>query len=143
MLGNFQDNGQVKDENSTEADFDLESRRRQGESNMVEGDFRTLLNTNASENNEITAENIRAINAKISSQMSRKLEELKADLNSSIVEVISSAPEEKVIPSIQNAIEGQNSAKITVLDLRLDEPHPSNFGQVRTQRDLRLKGLHI
>ena len=83
------------------ADFELESRRPQGEYNMVGGDFRTLLNTNASENSETTAETNRAINAKISSQMSTKVEELKADLNSPIVEVIGSALEEKVIPAIK------------------------------------------
>ena len=56
MLGNFQENDQVRDESASKADFDLESRRRQGGSNMVEGDFRSFLITNASENSEITAE---------------------------------------------------------------------------------------
>ena len=109
---------------------------------MVGGDFRTLFNTNASKNSEITVETSRAINSEISSQMSRKLEELKADLNSHIVDVINSALEEKVIPGIKNAIECQNSDKTTNLDLRSNGPHPSNFGQVRTQRDLRSNGLH-
>ena len=104
MLGNFHGNNQVRDENESDADFDLESRRQQGETNLVEVNFRSLLTTNVSENSEITAETSRAINSKISSQMSKKLEELKSDLNSHLFNVINSAIEEKVIPSIKNAM---------------------------------------
>ena len=141
MLGNFQQNDQVSDETASEADFDLESRRRQGGFDIVGGHFRTLFNTNTSEMIEITADTSRAFNSEISSQMSRKLEEKKSDLNSHIVYSINSALEEMVIPSIKSAREGQNSAKTTNLDLRSDGPHPSNFGQVRTQRDSRSNGL--
>ena len=94
MLGNFQENDQVRNENASETDFDLESKRHQGGSNMVEGNFRTLLNTDASENSENTAETSRAIKSENSSQMSRKLEEMKSDLNSHILDVINSALEE-------------------------------------------------
>ena len=142
MLGYFQEIDQVRDESASEVDFDVESRRRQGGSNKVEGDFRTLLITNASKNSELTAWTSRAINFETSSQMSRKLEETKSDLNSHIVDLINSALAEKVIPSIKSAIEGQNSAKTTNLDLRLDGPLPSNFAQVRTQRDVRSNGLN-
>ena len=48
-------------------------------------DFWTLLITKASENSEITAETSRVINSGISSQMSRKLEEVKLDLNTHIL----------------------------------------------------------
>ena len=74
--------------------------------------------------------------------MSRKLEEMKSDLNLHILDVLNSAIEEKVIPSIRNAAEGQNSAKNKILDLRSDGPHPSNFSQVRTQKDFRSNGPH-
>ena len=102
------------------------------------GKFKSLLNTNLSENSGITAATSRAINSEISSQMSRKLEEMKSDLNSHILNVIDSAIEEKVILSIRNA----NSAENTNLDLQSDEPHPRTFGQERLQRALRSNGLH-
>ena len=142
MLGNFKGNNQVRDGNMSDADFDPESRRQQGETNLVEGNFRSLLKTNVSENTEITAETSRAINPEISSQMSRKLEEMISDLNSHIFDVINSAIEEKVIPSIKNAIGSQNSAKNTNLVLRSDGPHPSNFSKMRAQRDFRSNGPH-
>ena len=111
MLGSFQGNNQVRDENVSDTDFDLESRRQQRGTNSVEGNFRSLLNTNMSENSEITAETSRAINSEISSQMSRNLEEKKSDLNSHIFGVINSAIEENVIPSIKNTMGSQNPAK--------------------------------
>ena len=74
--------------------------------------------------------------------MSRKLEEMKSDLNSHILDVINSAIEEKVIPSIKNAVGSQTSARNTNLDLRTHGPHPSNFSKVRPQRDFRSNGLH-
>ena len=138
MLGNFRGNNQIRDENISDADFDLESLRQQEETNLVEGNFRSLLNTNVSENSEITAETSRAINSEISSQMSSKLEDMKSDLNSHIL--INSAIEEKLIPS-KNAI-GENSAENTNLDLRSDGPHPSNFSRMRAQRDFRSNGPH-
>ena len=45
-----------------------------------------------------------AISSEIFSQMSRKLEEMKFDLNSHILEVINSAIDEKILPSIENVI---------------------------------------
>ena len=70
--------------------------------------------------------------------MSRKLEEMRSDLNSHILSAIDSAIEEKVIPSISNVLESQS----THLDLRSDGPHPGTFNQVRPHRDLRLDGPH-
>ena len=43
-----------------------------------------------------------------------KLEELKSDLNSHILDVINPALEEKVLPSIKNAMESKNSSKIRI-----------------------------
>ena len=73
MLGNYQESDQVRDQNLSNADFDSESRRPQRESNLISGNFRSALNTNTSENSEITAETSRAINSEVSPQMSRKL----------------------------------------------------------------------
>ena len=70
--------------------------------------------------------------------MSRKLEEMRSDPNSQILSAIGSAIEEKVIPSIRNVLESQN----THLDQRSDGPHPSSFEQVRPHRDLRSDGPH-
>ena len=66
---------------------------------------------------------------------------MKSDLNAHILDAISSAIEEKVIPSIKNAL-GENSAKNTNLVLRSDGPHLSNSSQVHPQRDFRSNGLH-
>ena len=140
MLGNYQEDDQVRDEDISNTDFDLESRRPQRETNSISGNFRSILNTNVSENSEITVETSRAINSEISSQMSRKLDEMRSDLNSHILNAIDSAIKEKVIPSLRNALESQNSTKNTIADLRSDGPHPSTFGRVRPQRDLRSVG---
>ena len=140
MLGNYQEDDQVRGEDIGNTDFDLESRRPQRETNSISGNFRSILNTNVSENSEITVETSRAINSEISSQMSRKLDEMRSDLNSHILNAIDSAIGEKVIPSIRNALESQNSTENTNADLRSDGPHPSTFDQVRPQRDLRSVG---
>ena len=77
-------------------EIDPESRGRQQDLDQNEPNYRSLLNTNLSENSEITVETSRMINSEISSQMSRKLEEMKSDLNSHILEVINSAIEERI-----------------------------------------------
>ena len=142
MLGNYQEREQVREEDLIDANSDLESRRPQRETNSISGNFRSLLSIIMIENSEITAETSRAINSEISSQMSKKLEEMKSDLNSHILNTIDSAIEERVIPSIRNELESQNSTENTNLDRRSDGPHPSTFSQVRPQRDLRSDGPH-
>ena len=47
-----------------------------------------------------------------------------------------------MLPSIKKAVKTQNSAKNTNLDLRSDGLHPSNFSQVRPQKDLQSNRLH-
>ena len=143
MLGAYSRNDLVEDENNTEPEVDLESGRHQRSEGQTENNFRSLLNTNPSENSEVTVETNRLINSEISSQMSRKLEELKTDLNSHILDVINSALEERVLPSIKNALETKNSAKNVNLDLRSDGPHSNDFSQERAQRDLRSYGRHL
>ena len=138
MLGNYQESDQVRDEDPSDTELNVDSRNPNKEFNSISGSFRTLLNTNASENSEITVETSRAINSEISSQMSRKLEEMRSDLHSHLFSAIDSAIEEKVIPSIRNVLESQN----THLGLRSDGPHPNTFEQVRPHRDLRSEGPH-
>ena len=94
------------------------------------------MNTNVSENSGITVETSRAISSEISSQLSKKFEEMQTNLNSQTLDVIN------VLPSIKNAVKSQNSAKITSLDLRSDRSHPSNSSQARPQKDLQSNGLH-
>ena len=104
MLGNHQEKEQFREGNVSDREIDLESEGQQKDANPLERNFRSLLNTNLSENSEFTAETSRAINSEISPQMSRKLEGLKSDLNSHILEVINSAIEGKVIPRIRNVL---------------------------------------
>ena len=113
MLGNYSEN-EIRDQgNVREVDMDLESRGQQQSTSRIDNNYRSLLNTNLSENSEITAETSRMINSEISSQMSRKLEEMKSDFYSHILEVINSAIEEKILPSIENAVVSNEAAKST------------------------------
>ena len=100
------------------------------------------MNTNLSENSGLTVETSRAISSEISSQMSRKLEKMTSDLNTRILDAINTANENRVVPSIKNAVGGQNSARNTNLDLLSDGPLPCNFSQVHPQRDFQSNGLH-
>ena len=59
--------------------------------------IRSLLITKSSENSEVTAETSRTIIPEISWRLSRKLEEIRIELYSHILEVITSAIEEKVL----------------------------------------------
>ena len=63
-------------------------------------------------------------------------------MNSQILDVINAAIENKVLPGIKNAVKSQSPAKNTRLDLRSDGPHPSNFSQVHSQKDLQSNRLH-
>ena len=91
MLGNYA-NSDIRDRDIVDQiEIDPESSRRQPGFGQEESNYRSHLNTNLSENSEITVETSRAISSEISSQMSRKLEEMKSDLNSHILEVINSA----------------------------------------------------
>ena len=142
MLGSYQrDNSEVQDR-ASENEMDLESNRRKESSNHNENDYRSYLNTNVSENSGMTVETSRAIISDISSQMSRKLEEMQTNLNSHILDTINTVIERKVLPSIKNAVKNQNSAKNTNLDLRSDGLHPSNFSHARPQEDLQSDRLH-
>ena len=74
-----------------EVNLDSGSSRPQQCSNDIGEDFRSLLNTNSRETSEVTIETTRMINEEISNQMSRKLNEIKTNLNSQIQDAISTA----------------------------------------------------
>ena len=75
----------------------------------------------------VTAETSRAINSEISS---RKLEEVKMDLNAHSLESINPTIEENVLPTIQNDLKSHNSNSREDLDPRSDGPHQSKVGQM-------------
>ena len=70
------------------------------------------------------------------------MEELKSDLNSHILEVINSAIDEKVLPSIENVITNKREAKSTKWDLRSDGRHPDRNIQMTQSSDLQSHGRH-
>ena len=142
MLGSYQrDNSKIQDRTS-ENGIDLGSNGREDSSNQNENNYRSYLNTNLSENSCLTVETSRAISSEISSQMSRKFEELQSSLNSQILDVINTAIDTRVLPSIKNAVRIHNSAKNTSLDLRSHGLHQDNAAQGNSQKDLRSNRLH-
>ena len=142
MLGNYS-NSEIRDQNTVDqVEVDPESNRRQQDFSHGESNYRSLLNTNLSENSEITVETSRAISSEISSQMSRKLEEMKSDLNSHIMDVINSAIDEKILPSIENVIVNHRECKNAKLDLRSDGRHPSRNVPMDQTLDLGSYGRH-
>ena len=85
---NFPENDFEGQEITGDIEADLESDRLHRERSQAGENFRSRLNAKTSENSEITAEAGGAINSLISSQMSRKLEEVRIDLNADLLEVI-------------------------------------------------------
>ena len=123
MLGNYT-NSEIRDQEAVDQiEYDPESRRRQQDLEQNEGSYRSLFNTNLSENSEITVETSRMINSELSSQMSRKIEEKISDLNSHFLEVINWAIEEKILPSFENVIKSNRETKNTKWDLWSDGRH--------------------
>ena len=142
MLGNYTHSETRDQEAIDQIEIDPESGRRQQDLDQNESNYRSLLNTNLSENSEITVETSRMINSEISSQMSRKIEEMKSDLNSHILEDLNSAIEERILPSIENVITSNREAKNTKWDLRSDGRHPDRNIQMTQNSDLESHGRH-
>ena len=141
MLGSYQrENNEFRGENN-ENTLDQRSDEREGQDRNVE-DYQTFLNNNPSENSCLTIETSRVIISEISSQMSRKFQEMQTSLNSQILDVINTAIDTRVLPSIKNAVRRQNSAKNTSLDLRSDGLHEDTAAPGNSQKDLRSNGLH-
>ena len=141
MLGNYQrENTEFRSENN-ENTLDQRSDEREGQDRNVE-DYQTFLSNNPSENRCLTIETSRVISSEISSQMSRKFQEMQTSLNSQILDVINTATDTRVLPSIKNAVRRQNSARTTSLDLRSDGLHDDTAAPGNSQKDLRLNRLH-
>ena len=142
MLGNYQrDNSETQNEND-EGETASGSIRREERPNQNENDYRSYLNTNLSENTCLAVKTSKTVTSEISSQMSRKLEEMQSCLNSQILDVINTAIETRVFPCIKNVVERQNSARNVNLDLRSDGPHRGSVAQENSQKDLRSNRLH-
>ena len=105
-------------------------------------DYQTFLNNNPSEISCLTIETSRAISSEISSQMSRKSQEMQTSLNSQILDIINTAIDTRELPSIKNAVKRQNSAKNTNLDLRSDGLQEDTAAPENSQKDLRSNRLH-
>ena len=65
----------------------------------------SLLNSNSRENSDSTGETMRLVNFKVS----MKIDELKKDLNSHLIDTINSVIGEKVLPGIRNIMNSQNA----------------------------------
>ena len=142
MLGNYPNSEFRGQDAIDQIENDPESRGRQQDLDQNEPNYRSLLNSNLSKNSEITVETSRMINSEISSQMSRKIEEMKFDLNSHILEVINSAIEERILPSIENVIASSREVKNTKWDLRSDGRHPDKNIQMTQNSDPESHGRH-
>ena len=84
--------------------------------NPTSEDFKSLIITSIRENSEVTIETARMINIEITSQDTRKLEEIRENLNTQKSDVINSAIAEKVLPSIQNLLGVQRSGSNSMRD---------------------------
>ena len=133
MLGSYSGNIEGNDHSENELNLDSESGRLQRNSNVTGEDFRSPL-TNSRENSEITIETTRLINDEISSQLSRKLNEIKTSLNSQIQNAISAAITNTVLPSIQNTLNMQPN--FNIVDPRSNEPHQGLKAACSVSKDL-------
>ena len=84
MLGSYSRNQLEVNSDDRNDEVDLGSDRTRQDVVQNSEDFRSLSNSNSRENSESTIETVRLVN----SEVSRKMEELKRDLNSQIAETI-------------------------------------------------------
>ena len=103
MLGNFSRNDLDCQSGERKTEGGLESNGLQTANPTIE-DFRFLNNTNSRENSKITIETTRMIKNEITTQGTRKLDEIREVLNTQILRVIHSAIAEKGLSSIPNVL---------------------------------------
>ena len=108
MLGNY--SGNHSDEELNE-NIEKDSRSNGTRTDMVRncGTFRTLLNSDDRIRNGIPVETTRFNADEITQQMTRKIDELKRDLNTQITDSINSVIHDSILPSIQKSLSGQTS----------------------------------
>ena len=88
MLVSYQrDDCEIQNGN-VQVEIDPRSIDQEESSNPNENDYRSYLNANPSENSCLTVETSKAISSEISTQMSKKFEEMQSSLNSQILDVI-------------------------------------------------------
>ena len=103
MLGSYPRN-ELGNDSDRNGEIDLGSDGTRGDPLQNSEDFRSLLNSNSKENSESTVETMRLVN----SEITKKIDELRRELNSQLVDVINSAITEKVLPDIRNLVSNQN-----------------------------------
>ena len=108
LLGNYSRNDLECQLGERKTEGELDSNNLQT-SNPKRECFRSLNISNCRENSEITIETARMINNEITTQVTRKLDEVREDLNTQILEVINSAIAEKRLSSTKNVLGVQKS----------------------------------
>ena len=103
ILGSYSRNVQESNSEDRNIEVHLGSDRPREDVNYNVEDFRSLLNSNRRVNSEITLETVRLVITEIS----KRLDELKRDLNTQIMDAINSEINEKILPGIQNTSESQ------------------------------------
>ena len=78
MLGSYSRNDLDSQLGERDTEGDLESNGLQT-ANPISEDFRSLINTNSQKNSEVTIETARLMNNEITSQVTRKLDEVRGD----------------------------------------------------------------
>ena len=116
MLGNYSGEDEGNYQKDSELNLDPVSIRHQQNSNVVGENFRSLL-TNSCQNSEITIETTRMISDEVSSQVSRRLNEIEDSLYFQIQDAVTTAIAEKVLPSLQKTFDTQERTNFTVVDL--------------------------
>ena len=104
-MGNYSRND-LDSQRETEGDLESNGLRTV---NPTSEEFMSLINTIMRENSELTIETAKMINNKITKIVTRKLDEIREDLNRLILEVINSVIAEKVLPSIQKVLGAQKT----------------------------------
>ena len=137
MLGSYSRDDEENNVSENDVNLDSGSSRPQQSTNIIGENFRSLLNTNSRENSEITIETTTLINDEISSQLSRKLNEIKTSLNSQIQNAISAVITNTVLPSIQNTLNMQGEPNFTIMNPRSNEPQQGLKAASSASKDLR------
>ena len=136
MLGSYPGENYEVQEEKHEIEINSWSSRQDPELFHDDEEFRSNIDTNLSENSGLTVETSSAVNSKISSHVSRQLEELKSGINAQVLEVLNSAIAEKVLPSFGNSMRSTKTNLNAKRDLRSDRLHHSEFAQTFQRRDL-------
>ena len=104
------------DEELEDEIVEIDSRPNGLRQEMVENceDFRSILNTECRNGNEVTDDTSRWISSEVTNQVTRKLDELKRDLIMQLMESINSAIHETMLPSLQSCVSGQNCSFGTI-----------------------------